>query len=213
MRLRRALRLLTVTAVTVLAGAVAAPASAAASPAGGDYYQPPTPYDDRGHFDPECSGLNLTVHYRYTGVEAIRNLRGSDGQAFLDDNNRRFREVWTDDATGAVVFTFSGTDHFRETSGYRVPKSSVPADVIPPEGLVGPIYIFRSVDLVRDAVRDADGKALYRDRGSISGRSLFDTLGDSQPGGTQLSFDVLKVTGSVPLLDVDLCDVAAAQLS
>ena len=51
-----------------------------------------------------------------------------------------------------------------------------------------------------------------RTRGTIVGRQLFDTLGDSQPGGTPLSFEEVKVIGPHPLLDVDICDVVADQL-
>ena len=208
---RGIIRLLATTAAAVLAAAVATPASAAGPP-GDEFYQKPTPYDDHGSYDPECSGLHLTVTYRQRGVEAIRNLRGSDGQAFLDDNRYRFREVWVDDSTGHVVITIKGAFHYVEVSGHRLPTSSVPKDLIPPEGLVGPIYSFRSVEKGHDVLRDAHGKALFRDRGTVVGRNLFDTLGDSKPGGRTLDFTPVKVIGPHPLLDVDICDIVAAQL-
>jgi hypothetical protein len=208
---RGIVRLLTAAAAMVLAATVATPAFAG-QPSSGDYYQPPTRYDNRGDFDPECPGLDLTVQFRYRGVNAIRNVRGSNGQAFLASDDYRFREVWVDNSTGDVVITITGAYDFEEVSARRVPKASVPEDLIPPEGLVGPIYLFREVVQGWDVVRDADGKALYRTRGTVVGRNLFDTLGDSQPGGRSLSFETIKVIGPHPLLDVDICDVVAAQL-
>jgi hypothetical protein len=209
MRARAIVRLLTATAAALLAATVATPASASGNSAG-DYYQPPTPYVDSGEFDPECEGLDLTVQFRARGVESLRNVRGSDGQAFLVSNEGRYREVWIDDSTGDVVLTARGSYDFEEISARRVPKSSVPEDLIPPEGLVGPIYWFKVVDEVRDVVRDADGDVLARGSGTTVARVLFDTLGDSQPGGTELSVEEIRVIGSP--LDVDLCDLAAAQL-
>lgn len=203
--------MLAAAAAVVLAAAVGTPASAApTSP--GSYYQPPTRYDDRGDFDPECPGLNLTVQYRYQGVNAIRNVRGSDGQAFLASDTYRFRETWVDNSTGDVVITIKGAYDYREVSARFVPKATVPKDLIPPEGLVGPIYLFRSIERGGDVVRDDAGKALYRTRGTVVGRELFDTLGDSEPGGTTLSFTPTKVIGPHPLLDVDICDVVAAEI-
>ena len=81
-----------------------------------------------GEDDPECEGLDLTVEYRARGVDAIRNVRGSNGQAFLLEDTFRFREVWIDNTTGEVVLTIRGAYHFEEVSARRVPKSSVPED-------------------------------------------------------------------------------------
>jgi len=45
-------------------------------------------------------------------------------------------------------------------------------------------------------------------RGSITFKTLFDTLGDHRPGGVELGFEMVKVVGMFPGLDVDLCDLA-----
>lgn len=90
-------------------------------------------------------------------------------------------------------------------------RSDVPVDAVPPEGLIGPIYRFTSVEKGHDSVRDAHDKVLYRTAGVVVFSSLFDSLGDHAPGGTELTFDPVKVLGPHPLLDVDLCDVAAQQ--
>jgi hypothetical protein len=208
---KKIIRLLTAAAAVVLTAGVATPASAG-EPQAGSYYDPPKSYDDHGTYDPECAGLDLTAHWRQRGVASNRNVRGTDGQAFFASNDYRFREVWVDDATGDVVITDQGAYSYEEVAARRVSKASVPQDLIPPEGLVGPIYVFRSIEKGGDVVRDGRGKALYRTRGTVVSRELFDTLGDSQPGGYSLSFEPVKVRGPHPLLDVDLCDVAAAQL-
>jgi len=67
-------------------------------------------------------------------------------------------------------------------------------------------------DLSGALIRDPDGNSLYRTRGLVVFRNLFDTLGDSAPGGTSLDFETLKVVGPHPLLDRDICEVAAEQL-
>jgi hypothetical protein len=202
---------LAVALTAVLTLLVAAPASAhqAAHAARGDYYQPPTPYRDSGTFDPECEGLELSVTFRVSGVDSVRNVPGSGGQAFLLKDTYRFHEVWTDTESGKVLFTWRGRYRFEEVSATRVPKSQVPRDLIPDEGLVGPVYRFKILEVGHDTIRSPKGKVLYRTAGLVVYSHLFDTLGDSQPGGTSLDFRTVKVVGPHPLLDVDICDVAA----
>jgi hypothetical protein len=204
-------RLLAGAVAVVVAAAVATPASAG-EPKPGSYYDPPTAYDDSGTYDPECEGLDLTVRWQQSGIAANRNVPGSHGQAFFSENDYRFRNVFVDNTTGRTVITIKGAYDYEEVGARRVRKASVPEDLIPPEGLVGPIYVFRSIEKGGDVVRDGRGKVLYRTRGTVVFRELFDTLGDSQPGGTSLSYEPVKVRGPHPLLDVDICDVVAAQL-
>jgi hypothetical protein len=86
----------------------------------------------------------------------------------------------------------------------------VPADLIPPEGLVGPIYRFTATDVGQPfTVTDAQGNTVVRDVGVLVEEYLFDTLGDSKPGGTQLDFEFVKVIGPHPGIDVDICELAA----
>ena len=138
---------------------------------------------DAGEFDPECEDLDLTVEFRARGVDPIRNVRGSGGQAFLASNEGRYREVWIDNSTGDVVITVRGTYDFEEVSARRVPKSSVPEDLIPPEGLVGPIYVFKSVVTGRDVVRDADGNVLARGEERSSAASCSTPSATRSPAG------------------------------
>jgi len=175
----------------------------------GGFFQKPTPYHDVGTFDPECADVDVSVAFDYKGVFSIRKARHTGGQAFFAENRFRFTETWSEAGSGDVLFTQRGAYRFEEVRAVRVRKSAVPDDVIPPEGLVGPVFRFTSVERGHDTVRDASGDVLYRTRGTVVFKSLFDTLGDHAPGGTELTFDPVKVKGPHPLLDVDLCDVAA----
>lgn len=202
-------RLLAVVAVAVLAlGLTVGPAGATGKPV---YVEPPTPYHEVGSFDPECADVDVSVDYDYRGVSSVRVAPGTDGQAFFLKDTYRFSETWSAASTGKVLFTIRGHYRFQEVKAERVSKRDVPRDLIPPEGLVGPVYRFTSVEVGADKVRDARGRTLYRTAGVVVFKNLFDTLGDRAPGGTSLSFDVARVIGPHPLLDVDLCDVAAEQ--
>ncbi len=173
---------------------------------------PPTPYSFEEDFDPECTGLDIAGHFEVHGVDSTRYLRGTRGQAFLYKDTFRFTETWTDSASGDVIFTMKGSYVFEEVAGKKVPLSRVPDDLIPEEGLIGPVYKFTATETGWEILRDGSGQALYRTRGVQVFESLFDTLGDHAPGGTQLSFETVKVIGPHPLNDVDLCDVAAGLL-
>lgn len=179
--------------------------------AASDYVRPPTPYRDRGKFDPGCPDVDVVLHYDYVGVESLRRLKGSKGQAFLvKDRVRHFKETWVEKGSGGeVLFTWRGQHVFEETGGRRVPKSKVPDALIPPKGLVGPIYRFRATEKGWSVVRDGSGDILYDNGGTLVFSSLFDTLGDRQPGGTRLNFRVVRVLGPHPFLDVDPCELAA----
>ena len=85
----------------------------------------------------------------------------------------------------------------------------MPADVIPPGGLVGPVYEFTAVDSGNLlTVRDSNGKVVGADRGSFTFKTLQDTLGDFEPGARELSFEVVKANGQFPFAEVDICDLA-----
>lgn len=197
---RRLTGVFVVVTLGVMVGA--APASAQ-----GRFYQPPTPYSDKYHFDPECPGLAMKVRGHAHGVDSLRFVRGSHGQAFLVKDRYNFSETWRNLTTGKR-FQVSGHGVFKEVSAKFVANEDVPADLIPPEGLVGPVYLFKAKDIGQPFIVKKHGKTVLRDRGVIVQEYLFDTLGDSQPGGTQLSFEITKVIGPHPGLDVDICELA-----
>lgn len=199
-------RRLTVVFVVVTLGVMVGAGPATAH--GGRFFQPPTPYSSDYQFDPECPGLALNVTGHNHGVEAILFVPGSHGQAFLDRNHYNFREKWQNLSTGKS-FQVSGHGFFKEISAKFVPNEDVPVDLVPPEGLVGPVYLFTAKDIGQPFIVKSHGKMVLRDHGILVEQYLFDTLGDSKPGGTQLSFEFTKVIGPHPGIDVDICELAA----
>ncbi len=194
-------------ALSIVSLALGVGSASATSSGGGQVYQPPTRNTGTYSFDPECAGQHLVVRGKYDNVDTTFNLPGSNGQAFLAKQRYSWSERWVDKRSGDKFYVW-GRGLFRETSGTYVPKSDVPADLVPPEGLVGPVYRFTSRDTGRLTVGDGQGHVL-RDRGTIVAELLFDTLGDGQPGGTGLDYQIVKVIGPHPSLDVDFCDLAA----
>lgn len=59
-------------------------------------------------------------------------------------------------------------------------------------------------------VRDMDGNLVLRDRGRIAWTYLFDTLGDTEPGGVELDELDVRVSGPHPGYDISDEDYCAA---
>lgn len=137
-------------------------------------------------------------------------MPGSDGQAFLYTDVHTRHGQWTNTATGRTL-TVDADATVKEISPQRVAKRDVPAQLIPEEGLIGPIYRFRTLLIGQPfTLRDAKGRVLIHERGLVVFKSLFDTLGDHAPGGTQLSLEPVRIIGPHPTLepDFDLCAYA-----
>ena len=198
-------------ALTALAMASVGVAGTPAYARGDGYYTPPTPYNNVGNYDPGCRNVDVKLHYDYDGVYSEKKAPGTHGQAFFYKDEFTFTETWKLRATGELLLTQSGTLVYEEVSAKRVPKSEVPKRLVPKGGLVGPIYRFRSTETGNQTVRDADGKALIASYGTIVYKSLFDTKGDSKPGGKQLSFRVAKVSGPHP--PMNLCKLSTQIVS
>jgi hypothetical protein len=189
------------------AGLLTAPAQAAAAP--DVYYDPPTPYAYHETFNPGCHTAPFKVKARGEGVNSILNVPGTHGQAFLAGNTYFFHEKWINKKTGKR-FTLTGQGQFNELTATRVPTWKVPKDVVPDEGLTGPIYRFTAQEIVKEfTVRRANGSIVKQDRGILAFTQLYDTLGDKAPGGTELSLETTVQEGHFPLLDVDLCQLGA----
>jgi len=200
-----------VAAVAMILPMSALPAHAAAPLRAGGYYQEPKEYDVSDEFDPECPGLDLTVTQHASGVDSLRNVIGSGGQAFLLKDRGRFKEVWTDNATGRVLFTLKGRNVVKEVSVRRVSVAAVPDRFVPEDGIVGPVFEFTAYQTGADVMRDGSGQLLAYQGGREVFKNLFDTLGDSKPGGESLRFRTTKVIGPHPLADEDFCQIAATQ--
>lgn len=187
-------------------GLVTTPASAS-TPAE-TIYQPPTPYSNDYSFDPECPGVPLWVDGHNSGTAWSFNVPGSHGQAFLGNDQYSFREVWKNTRTGRW-FTIQGSGFFQEYSAVRVPIHQIPPDLVPPGGVVGPVYLFKSLDTGTQAwIKNAHGKTVLKDHGQIYSKNLFDTLGDHAPGGNSLLYENYKIVGPHPIYYADICKVA-----
>lgn len=194
-------------ALTVCASAAAWPAGATAGERV-SYYQPPTPYTDHVVVDDICEGFVTEI--QFDGIDSFRNVTGSGGQAFLYTDVYTRHEDWTNTATGRT-FTIDADATVKETAARRVPKREVPAELVPEEGLIGPIYRFRTLLIGEPfTLRNAMGRVMIHERGLVVFKSLYDTLGDRAPGGRELSFEPARIVGPHPTLKpgFDLCSYA-----
>ena len=76
--------------------------------------------------------------------------------------------------------------------------------------LGGNVFEFRFQEAGRNVVRDMDGNVVLQDTGVFRTTIVFDTLGDSMPGGVVLDETVDRVSGPHPLFEMDeaaFCDM------
>ena len=145
-------------------------------------------YSFTDSFSDEVCGIDVDVEVEGSGLFMIRQDKPGSS-AFFASNNYSFREVLTNPATGRWI-AVTGKANFREVKATQVD---------------GSVYRFRAHEAGQPfAIEDSTGRVVYRDRGLIVYDSLFDTLGDDQPGGEELSFDVVAMRGFPGFLD-DVC--------
>jgi hypothetical protein len=75
--------------------------------------------------------------------------------------------------------------------------------------LGGNVFEFKFRESGMVVVRDMVGKVVLREAGAVWTTIVFDTLGDSMPGGVVLDERVDRVSGPHPLLEIDeaaFCD-------
>jgi hypothetical protein len=158
-----------------------------------EHYSNPYSFTDDG-----CD-ITFDVVGHARGFEVIYNVPGSDGQAFLDDNRYRYREVWTNPENGRKAYV-SGRAHYQELFATH---------------LHGDVWKFiTSTTGAPFTVRNDHGKVVLAEHGRLVTRQIFDTLGDSQPGGELLDEKVLAVHGSFPTWepDFDFCEMVTQLL-
>lgn len=110
-------------------------------------------------------------------------------------DNFEYHEVLTNHETGEW-FVVRGHSVFREIKATHVE---------------GDVYTFRAHEAGQPfVVENSDGRVVLRDRGLIVREALFDTLGDSEPGGVILDVAVQAVRGPHPGFaeDFDFCALA-----
>ncbi len=146
------------------------------------------------HFTDDSCGFTLVVDVTFQTTTLLRV--DQTGQAFLEHTIFRVTETVTNPATGGYFFiVHRGLYHEIKATQAQ-----------------GTVYEFVAVEAGQPfVIEDAAGNVVSRDRGVIRHRFLFDTLGDSQPGGNfivELSDDV---HGPHPAFapDFPFCDIAA----
>lgn len=148
---------------------------------------------------PLC-GIDVELDVEFSGRIKIREGKGRDAGAFFLQDHFSVLETFTNPANGKY-FTISRNGVFQELKATRIE---------------GSIFEFIAHEVGQPFVlRDMDGNVVVRDRGAIVYRSVFDTLGDDQPGGIELDFEVVKIAGPHPGFapsDEDVCGVVTSLL-
>lgn len=175
-------------AALTVAAAMAAPSTAqAAPPLENIHYE----FTDSSSFD-DC-GFTIESQVAGSGHFMVREIEGSDGQAFLGHDNYRYREVLTNPATGAW-FVITGHALFKEMTGRQID---------------GDIWEFTAHEAGQPfVVEDSDGNVVLRDRGRLTFRAVFDTLGDGEPGGEFIEQELTSISGPHPGFFADFCEIA-----
>lgn len=186
MKTREIAKHISALAVAGLASSMALGGSAQAGPIGHEHYE----FVETGTTD-ECGFL---TDYEWTGSgnAFVREVNGSDGQAYLGHDNYSFRTVITNSTTGAWMVV-RGKSLFAEIAGTHVD---------------GNIWEFTQHEAGQPfVIEDSSGTVIARSRGLVTYRLLFDTLGDGQPGGEVLDVEVTGVHGvQQGTFDDNLCD-------
>jgi len=155
---------------------------------------------DSGHFSFEESveedlcGIEVRRDTVASGHFRDRTGKGDLDQAFFGQASFKFTDTFTNLATDAS-FSIEGK------------LTSMDVKATP---LGGNVFEFRFRESGTIVVRDMAGDVVLRDRGAIWVTIVFDTLGDSMPGGEVLDETVDRVSGPHPLFDMDeaaFCDM------
>jgi hypothetical protein len=142
-------------------------------------------------FTDDFCGLDAEFEVEAHGQYMIRADKPGSS-AFLFSNVFEWRDVITNPETGAWI-VIRGRENHREVKATHVE---------------GDIYRFR-VQLAGQhfVIENSDGEVVYRNRGLLVFDQLFDTLGDDEPGGEELSWELVEMRGHPGYLD-DICPLA-----
>jgi hypothetical protein len=167
-------------------GALAILVLAAAAPAQATVF-------DKGNFTFEDSfqedlcGLAVQHDVAVSGHFRSRTGKGDLDQAFFGQSSERFTDTFTNLANNAF-FTIEGRSTIMDVKA---------------RPLGGNVFEFEFRESGAVVVRDMDGNVVLRDTGAIWTLQVFDTLGDSTPGGEVLDESVLRVSGPHPGFEQD----------
>jgi hypothetical protein len=134
----------------------------------------------------DVCGIDARIDSTGSGSVMIRVGKNDLDQAFFGLNALKYSDTFTNVATGES-FTIEGKGNFIDARAVHVEES---------------IFEFTTVHAGWDRVVDADGKVVVRDSGLVRSTILFDTLGDSKPGGIVLTWTD-DVRGPHPLFQME----------
>jgi hypothetical protein len=177
-----------VVAVAAIAS-IAVPTAASAKPLEVTHYN--DTYTDSFN---DC-GFRIDVTGEASGRYMIKDSTPkTDGQFFRVLDKYSFTDILTNHRTGEW-FSVSARGTFREMPATLHSDGQTVTYQVKDSGAF-------------NTVRDSDGNLLFRDRGTVTFEFVFDTLGDSQPGGELISEELVSVSGPHPFFEADFCEVA-----
>jgi hypothetical protein len=151
-------------------------------------------YSGTDSFSFDDCGFTLEVQSEFFGHALLRVDK--TGQAFLVKDKFWYRDVVTNPETGRW-FVVQGNGLFHEIKATQIS---------------GTVYEFEAIEAGQPfAIVDSAGRVVVRDRGVIRHTYLFDTLGDSMPGGEFIEETGTVVHGPHPGFadDFPFCEIAA----
>ena len=183
------LALLAALASTAAVGFAALPASAAPVDSGTFDFTDSSTFDD-------C-GFTIAAVERQMGRFTVKDSTPkTSGQFFRVQQQTSYSGVFTNVDTGAYF-----------TESWHTTFAELPATVISDDN--PNIVTYRTHETgVWDVVRDSSGKVRYRSTGNLVFEYVFDTQGDSAPGGQFISQDFIRTSGHWQTFDADFCGIA-----
>ena len=138
-------------------------------------------------------GFPVAIAGTWSDLLIVREGKNDDAEAFPVLNRFAYRETHTNTETGEW-FAREGHGLFNEVEATHVE---------------GTVFEFRFVEAGQPVViSDSDGNLVSRNRGALHVTYLFDTLGDSAPGGEFVADVDFSVAGPHPALELEPCDIA-----
>ncbi|MGW0632118.1 carboxylesterase family protein [Streptomyces sp. NPDC002758] len=138
-------------------------------------------------------GYEVAVQTEVSGTYHLREGKGDEESAYFLTDAYSFREVHTNVETGKW-FVLYGQGVTKEIGAKQVESS---------------VYEFTTVVAGQPfVVEDSAGHTVLRQRGEVRYRTLFDTGGDDDPGGTLVDFLDAEFRGPHPGGFPDFCAIA-----
>lgn len=168
---------------------LAAPAQAGILESGSWTFEQSFTFDD-------C-GFEVAVEERFDGSYTVKDSNPrTDGQYFRLQQRIAFFGTFTNTET-EDFFTIEFLQNVNE----------LPATLVGDDGRT---VTYRTHEAgVWDMFRDSSGKVRYLSAGNVVFEYVFDTLGDSEPGGETLDQTLVRLAGTFPTFDADFCAIAS----